>query len=286
MLEALRFLCELEVEKTPRMRRAPLGVVSKPWRRFVLGANHDVDRRYYTFCTLERLQDALRRRDVFVAPSERWSDPRAKLLHGLGWDAVRTQVCRTLGRGEVAQPELQQLTAELNEAYQRTAVGLSANAAARIERTDGQDRLVLTGLDKIDEPASLVELLTLVQELMPRVDLPELLLEVNAWTGFANQFTHVSEGPARVESLPISICTALLAEACNVGLEPLVRHDVAALTRGRLGWVLQNYPRAETLTPANARLVDYQNTLWLAQQWGGGEVASQTVCASWCPCER
>ncbi len=273
VLEALRFLRELQVEKTPRMRRAPLGVVSAPWRRFVLGANHDVDRRFYTFCTLERLQDALRRRDVFVAPSERWSDPRAKLLHGTGWDAVRAQVCRTLGHGEAAEPELQRLTAELNEAYQRTAAGLSANAAARIERTDGQDRLVLTGLDKIDEPASLVELRTLVQALMPRVDLPELLLEVNAWTGFANQFTHVSEGTARVENLPISICAALLAEACNVGLEPLVRNDVAALTRGRLGWVLQNYLRAETLTQSNARLVDYQTMLWLAQQWGGGEVA-------------
>ena len=95
---------------------------------------------------------------------------------------------------------------------------MAANVAARIERTDGQDRLVLTGLDKIDEPASLVELRTLVQALMPRVDLPELLLEVNAWTGFANQFTHVSEGTARVENLPISICAALLAEAsCSRG---------------------------------------------------------------------
>jgi Tn3 transposase DDE domain len=53
--------------------------------------------------------------------------------------------------------------------------------------------------------------------------LPELLLEVNAWTGFASQFTHLSEGTARVENLPISICAVLLAEACNIGLEPLVR---------------------------------------------------------------
>jgi hypothetical protein len=79
-------------------------VSSPPWRRFVLDANDDVDRRYDTFCTPERLQDALRRCDVSVAPSERWSDTRAKLLRGSGWDAVRTQVCRTLGRGEAADP--------------------------------------------------------------------------------------------------------------------------------------------------------------------------------------
>jgi len=60
----------------------------------------------------------------------------------------------------------------------------------------------------------------------------------------------------RVSDLPVSICAVLLAEACNIGLEPLVRRDVRALTRGRLTWVQQNYVRTETLTLANARLVD------------------------------
>ena len=73
----------------------------------------------------------------------------------------------------------------------------------------------------------------------------------------------------------------LLAEACNIGLEPVVRSDVAALTRGRLNWVQQNYIRADTLTQANAKLVDTQSTIALAQEWGGGEVAMD--CASWSP---
>jgi TnpA family transposase len=38
--------------------------------------------------------------------------------------------------------------------------------------------------------------------------------------------------------------------------------------------VQQNYIRAETLTRANAHLVDTQATIPLAQAWGGGEVAS------------
>src|SRR5437016_9423603 len=96
---------------------------------------------------------------------------------------------------------------------------MSATTGGLIQRTGGQDRLVVSGLDKIDEPASLIELRGLVHALLPRVDLPELLLEVNAWTGFASQFTHLSEGTARVENLPISICAVLLAEACNIGLE-------------------------------------------------------------------
>jgi len=41
-----------------------------------------------------------------------------------------------------------------------------------------------------------------------------------------------------------------------------------------LAWVQQNYVRAETLIRANARLVDTQAKIPLAQVWEGGEVAS------------
>jgi TnpA family transposase len=65
-----------------------------------------------------------------------------------------------------------------------------------------------------------------------------------------------------------------MAEACNTGLEPLVRGDVPALKRYRLSWVDQNYLRDDTLTAANALLVATQSRLALANLWGGGEVAS------------
>jgi TnpA family transposase len=67
---------------------------------------------------------------------------------------------------------------------------------------------------------------------------------------------------------------------CNRGnrvgsqFEPVAHADIAALTRRRLSWIQQNYIRAETLTRANACLVDAQSFIPLAQQWGGGEVAS------------
>jgi hypothetical protein len=134
--------------------------------------------------------------------------------------------------------------------------------------------LVLTGLDKLQEPPSLITLRNSIVERLPSVDLPEALLEIHTRTGFADEFTHVSENKARVCDLPISICAVLLSEACNIGLEPLIRQDNPALTRERLSWVQQNYIRTETLIKANARLVDAQSQIPLAQQRGGGEVAS------------
>lgn len=102
----------------------------------------------------------------------------------------------------------------------------------------------------------------------------ELLLEVNAHTGFADEFFHASEASARVDDLSVSISAILMAEVCNIGLDPLIRSNVPALTRHRLNWTKAHYLRAETITSANARLVDFQAILPLAQVWGGGEVAS------------
>ncbi len=71
-----------------------------------------------------------------------------------------------------------------------------------------------------------------------------------------------------------SLCAVLLAEACNTGLEPLIRLDTPALRRSRLSWVRQNYIRADTLVRSNATLVAAQAAIPLARAWGGGDVAS------------
>ena len=87
LLKAVHFLSQLEHQRHPDMQHAPLDGIPSAWRRLVKPSRTtEVDRRAYTLCTLERLQDHLRRRDVFVTRSERWSNPRLKLLHGAHWD--------------------------------------------------------------------------------------------------------------------------------------------------------------------------------------------------------
>ncbi len=275
VLAAWRFLAQIEHQRHPDMQQAPLDVVPAAWRRLVLPRHEPApDRQAYTLCTMERLQDGLRRRDVFVSKSERWGDPRVKLLQGNQWETLRPQVCRALGRSESPGPELETLAQQLDSAYHRTAANFATNDAVRVEQVNNRDTLTVTGLDKLEEPASLMKLRDQVMDRLPRVDLPEVLLEIHARTGFAHEFTHISEGAARVADLPTSLCAVLLAEACNIGLEPVAHANISALTRGRLSWIQQNYIRAETLTRANACLVDAQTFIPLAQKWGGGEVAS------------
>ena len=249
-------------------------IVTPPWRRHVYPEEGKLDRHAYTYCVLDQLQQALRRRDVFVNDSMRWADPRRLFLEGAAWEKERPRVLHALCRSPKPGPDLEALAHDLDDAYRRTEANLAQNPAVRVEQRRGRDTLVLTPLDAMPEPKSLVMLSEYVHALLPRVDLPDLLLEVTRWTAFPDGFTHVSHGRSRVDDLDLSICAVLVAEACNIGFEPLLRPGTPALTRSRLSWVAQNYVRGETLVHANARLVDYQANIPLTQSWGGGEVAS------------
>jgi hypothetical protein len=204
VLQAFHFLKTIEGEPHPTMERAPLEMVNSAWKKLVLGKDKKIDRRFYTFCVLERLQDALSRREVYVTPSERWGDPRAKLLRGQAWESARLQVCRTLDLSPTAEPELAELAKQIDEAYRRVNDNLPANPALHIEQVKGKDHVSLTGLDKLDEPDSLIELNDRVHALLPRVDITDALLEMHAYTGFADDFTHISNSDARVDDLALS----------------------------------------------------------------------------------
>ncbi|MEA5516760.1 Tn3 family transposase, partial [Nodularia sp. UHCC 0506] len=275
ILKAVEFLKSIEKKANPKMDNAPLNGITKGWLQLIVQPNADIDRRAYTFCTLERLCEGLRRRELFITPSIRWSNPHAKLLQGKDWESARPQVCRALNLQPTPQAELSKLKQQLDLAFHRTANNLPSNAAVRVEpNKKGRDTLTVTNLDKLEEPASLKALKILVAELLPRVDLPEALLEIHAKTGFMDEFNHGSQESSRVTDLHISVCAVLIAQSCNIGLKPVIRADIPALTRNRLAWIQQNYLRSETLKSANARLVDAQTQIPLAQTWGGGEVAS------------
>ena len=274
VLAALHYLRSLE-EKSSKANQGdpPLGIVGRGWRRYVLN-DGGFDRKAYLFCSLDRLRSALRKRDIFVAPSIRYADARLGLLPSTAWNAARLTICRSLGHSPSAEETIASLSHQLDQTYRTVGEKLPSNPLARVELVDGKDELVVSAIDKLEEPKSLTALREQVNARLPRVDLPEVLLEVAARTDFTARFTHVSERESRMSELPTSLCASLIAEACNTGPEPLIRNDVPALRRARLSWVNQNFIRNETLSDANACLVTAQNSIPLVRHWGGGEVAS------------
>lgn len=237
ILNAVRHLRATEGRHVSRS--APLDFVSAGWKRQVVMPDGGIDPLGYRLCLLDVMRSALRRRDLFAAPSLRYADPRLGLLAGPAWEAARPAICRSLGLSGDAGAELRRPSVRLDTTYRATAANLPGNASVRVKG----DTLLLSTLDRLDEPASLVALRTLVQARLPRVDLPEILLEMHARTGFADGFTHASEGGARAGDVAVSLCAVLLAEACNTGFEPLIRPDTPALGAAELPPRRNNHPR-------------------------------------------
>ncbi|KLB37982.1 Tn3-like element ISXc4 family transposase [Xanthomonas euvesicatoria pv. euvesicatoria] len=252
----------------------PTAIVGKAWQRHVVQDDGRINATAYSFCALDKLRSAIRRRDVFISPSWRYANPRAGLLAGAEWEASRPIVCRSLSLSAQPEATLSELTRELDETYRRVAARLPQNDAVRFENVGDKTELVLSPLEALEEPPSLIALRNEIKARMPRVDLPEILLEVAGRTGCMEAFTHLTERTARAADLTTSLCAVLMAEACNTGPEPLVRPDTPALKRDRLMWVDQNYVRDDTLTACNAVLVAAQSRIALARTWGGGDVAS------------
>jgi TnpA family transposase len=287
ILKAVRRLPALSrrrVKERPLLpREVDANLVPAMWRRAVFSnaklPQGAVDRDAYVVCVLEQLHRALNRRDIFAAPSNRWADPRAQLLDGPRWEAMRGDVLAGLSLNEDVGEHLAGLTRGLDAAWRQMADRLAeAGDEAKVEivvpEGGGRARLSVDKLGAVGEPESLTWLKNTTEAILPRVDLPDLLFEVHSWTGFLDAFKHVSARPTRMEGLLVSLVALLVSESCNIGLTPVCDPNERALTRSRLSHVDQKYLRADTIAAANAALITAQGRVELAQRWGGGMLAS------------
>jgi hypothetical protein len=129
VLDAVRTLPALARRRVGQRRLLPGDIdqdlVPPVWRPAVYAnaslPEGSVDRDAYVVCVLEQLFQALNRRDVFASPSQRWSDPRARLLDGPRWEAVRQDVLAGLSLQVPVSEHLASLSRGLDAAWRQMA---------------------------------------------------------------------------------------------------------------------------------------------------------------------
>jgi TnpA family transposase len=250
-------------------------LVHGSWRRLVCGgsvaADGPVDRNAYVFCVLTQFHRHLKRRDVYAPGSSRWRDPRAQLLSGEAWESAKGPVLRALGLPEDPTELLDGHARTLDKAYREVASRIDQSTEVTV---DDEGKLHLSALEAIPDPPSVTLLRKLVQAMLPRVGLPEVILEVMSWLpGFVQAFTSVSGARSRLEDPHVSIAACLAAQAMNIDFVEVAKRGVPALDRRRLSHVNQNYLGADTYVLANPFLVSHQAGIPYAQALGGGLVA-------------
>ncbi|HEX4170703.1 MAG TPA: Tn3 family transposase [Bryobacteraceae bacterium] len=108
-------------------------------------------------------------------------------------------------------------------------------------------------------------------DLLPRIHITNLLMEVDSWTGFSRCFTHLLHGdPARDRS---ALMAVILADATNLGLSKMAV-TCSGHAEGRLHWMSDWHVRDETYAKALAEIVNRHHRTSLASHWGSGTTSS------------
>ena len=264
-IEALREMNRTDARKVPA--NAPTAFVKPRWARFVFKEG-GVDRRFYELAAMSELKNALRSGDVSVIGSRQFKDFDEYLMSRATFDDQYRGNRLGLVVETSAAAYLDERLAHLREALDETSRLAEAGELPDVELNDKE--LKITPLDDAT-PAAADILAQQVYDLMPRVKITDLLLEVDQWTDFTRHFTHLksdSEPPDRTLLL-----TALLCDAFNLWLEKMA--DACPGTSvAKLSWLVAWYIRDETYQKGLAELVNYQHGLPFAAYWGEGTTSS------------
>lgn len=145
---------------------------------------------------------------------------------GVGFRSLHEALDTTTAGGRLVFHVFAALAELLEEAEPAAKVSIEV-------QDDGRVKLNVDKLGALGELKSLTWLRKRVEKMLPKIDLPDLLFEVNAWTGFLGAFVHLGDGTTRMKDLSTSVVALLVSEACNIGLAPVVNPAHEALTRGR-----------------------------------------------------
>ncbi|MFB7609931.1 Tn3 family transposase [Streptomyces gardneri] len=239
------------------------------WRRLVLGTPgtepSSINRQAYAMCVVETFHQRLCARDIYVVGSSRWGNPKAALLPRETWARERLSRLAGLGLPEDADTYLARAREELHAVFDR--VDSRVPDGAQVVSPDG--RLVLA---KAVAPRTSA-LSRKMDEMLPRAELPEVILYVLNHIGGTAAFTTATGEPFAYTELEASVAAVMVGLGCNVGLAAVASdRGKKALTLEHLERISHGF-RPETIEACNKLMVEAGNAIPLTRH-NGQQLAS------------
>ncbi len=231
---------------------APMEFVGPKWRPYVVDSAGAISRKYYELCVLWELRGSLRSGDVWLDGSRRYADPETYLISPQRWPELREEVCRLVQGSPNGEARLQECRRELEAGLAALDKTLAGEGKVRVTGGD----LVLSPLKAEELPESTVLLRQLAAERLPRVELADLLVEVDDWTGFTRHLEHAGGATPRAKDIRAHLFASIFAQACNFGVTTMA--ELADLSYDRLAWATEWYLREDTPDAAVASIVNYR----------------------------
>ena len=268
ILVAISILNRLNQSGTRKIPpRPPTSFIARKWLPFVID-KETVHRRAYELCLLSALRDRLRYGDIFLPTSRRYANPETYLIPKQQWPTLQGEVCQQLGLTPNGTVDLKHRADELRTLLREVDGELPNSDSIRVE----EGELVLSPLSAEEGTESAKVLADMISKRLPRVEMTELLVEVDSWIKFSECFHHAARREPRSKEHTKHLYASLIGQGVNMGLTAMAQS--ANLSYEKLAWTANWYIREETLKEAVNALVNFQYQHPLAQLWGGGTLSS------------
>ncbi len=261
-MDLLRIMYDANKRSLPD--NPPTGFIRKVWRPFVFPEPGVVNRQAYELCVFFELRDRLRAGDVWVEGSRQRRNFDDRLIPRATFEILRAEGSLPTSAATDAETYLAERQKQIEETITIVAAGAEEGTLPDAAIRDGA--LSITPV-KDETPETATAMSRLAYGQLPQIKIPDLLTEVNAWTGFADCFTHYRSGHPATDQK--ALFAAVLADGVNLSVSRM-----AAATRGlsarQIAWTHDWHLREENYSNALACLVDMQRQRPLAKLWGAG----------------
>jgi len=269
VLDAIALLRDLN--RTGRRKLpddSPTSFVSARWEPYVYGSD-GLDRRYYELCALSELRNRLRSGDIFLPGSRQYQDFDGYLMGRSAFRQLRDA-------GDVPVAVETDFAAYMKDRQEHLRVQL--DEFERLVRQDQLEdvairgaRLSIRSYRGISVPKEAKRFAERVYAKLPRTKITDLLVEVDRWTGFTEQFTHLRTGQPTQEKQ--ALLTVILSDGINLGLTRMAE-ACPGTSAHQLIWTADWYVREECYSRALAEIINHHHRIPLTGHWGDGSTSS------------
>lgn len=268
LLQALKTLNEMNTSGKRKVPdEAPIDFVPKRWEKHVYDEEGMINRRYYEMAALTELKNQIRSGDVSVVGSRLHKDFEDYLVSKEDWPTIHLTETRLAVRSS-AEEYLEERRKTLAERLTWISTNLDRLEGINIEEA----KLRVDRLEKNTPEDARTFSLTLYN-MLPRIKLTDLLMEVAHWTGFDEMLIHASTNRPPRGDEKVILMAALMAMGTNIGLTKMA-DATPGITYHQMANAAQWRLYDDAINRAQATLVNFQHKLTLATYWGDGSTSS------------
>ncbi|MBM7707676.1 TnpA family transposase [Chryseomicrobium aureum] len=263
-VEVIRGMNDSGKRKVPV--EAPVDFVSNRWKKHLYEEDGTINRHYYEMAVLTELREHVRAGDVSIEGSRQYRDFEEYLFSEDTWNQEKDNTRLSVSLS--FEDYIQERTKSLNERLKWLSTNWNKLEGVSLEK----GKLSIARLEK-DVPEEAKKFSAGLYQMLPRIKLTDLLMDVAHITGFHEQFIHASNNRKPDKEETVIIMAALLGMGMNIGLSKMAE-ATPDLTYKQLANVSQWRMHEDAMNKAQAVLVNFHHNLNLSSYWGDGTTSS------------